>query len=106
MAKSLAAAVLPLVPLAFLAACSWSDVLLEEAKPVPPASFGYAQGYSHGCKTGIAQNGGLAFDRPPEVRDEARIKAEADYRAGWEAGQRSCADKHSGYVLLRRGLDK
>ena len=89
-----------------LGACSWSDVLLEEVKSLPAASsFGYVQGYEAGCKTGIARRGGIGFDKPRAVRDDARVPSEPDYKAGWETGERNCAERYAGPVLVRRGLD-
>jgi len=95
-----------MIAAALLAGCSWSDVLVEEIDRLPAgASFGYQQGYEDGCKTGIADRGGLAFDRPRRRRDEARIRTEPDYAKGWEEGSRICSDRYAGLVLLRRGLD-
>ncbi len=89
-----------------LAGCSWSDVLVQETKSVPAdASFGYFQGYESGCKTGIAERGGIGFDKPARARDEERAKKEQDYRKGWEDGMRNCAERYAGFVLFRRGLD-
>jgi hypothetical protein len=90
-----------LIPL-LLAGCSWSDVLLQEMKSAPPnASFGWQQGYKDGCKTGIHNHGGIAFDKPAATRDEERIKTEKDYAAGWAQGERNCSERHRGLVLTR-----
>ena len=85
-----------------LSGCSWSDVLLEESKAVPgDASFSFRQGYLAGCRTSIANRGGVGFDRPDAQRDETRIQTEADYKAGWELGQNNCANRYAGLILHR-----
>jgi hypothetical protein len=90
---------------ALLAGCSWSDVLVSEMKKLPPdASFGYQQGYEDGCKSGIARTGGIGFDRPKaRLRDEARVASEPDYAKAWDEGERQCADRYAGPLLVRRG---
>src|SRR4051812_5944997 len=85
-----------------LGGCSWSDVLLEEADAIPPTvSFGFRQGYLAGCQTGIAQRGGLGFDRPDARRNETRMQTEPDYKAGWEQGEHNCVDRYAGLILHR-----
>jgi hypothetical protein len=92
---------------AILGGCSWSDVLVREMKQLPSGtSFGYAQGYEDGCKSGIARTGGVGFDRPMQRRrDDARVTSEPEYAKGWEEGERTCADRYAGLFLVRRGLD-
>lgn len=81
----------------FLAGCSWSDVLIAEIKSAPAdSSFGYQGGYEAGCKTGIAEKGGLGFDKPAPQRDERRFQGEADYRRGWDQGSGNCASRYAG----------
>ena len=85
-----------------LSGCSWSDVLLEEARAVPrDASFGFRQGYLAACRTAIADQGGIGFDKPAAVEPGDRVVKEADYKAGWEQGTRNCADRYAGWVLHR-----
>ena len=85
-----------------LTGCSWSDVLVQEMRALPPnSSFGWKQGYQDGCKTGIANHGGIAFDKPAAARDDARMKSEKDYAAGWAQGERNCSERHTGFVLTR-----
>ncbi len=80
-----------------LSGCSWSDVLMTEVKSLPPgSSFGYQEGYEAGCKTAIAERGGLGFDKPRVARDERRLQNEAQYRTGWESGASSCASRYAG----------
>ena len=80
-----------------LAGCSWSDVLIAEIKSVPSErSFGYRQGYEAGCKSGIAEKGGIGFDKPRRTRDERRIETEVDYGKGWVEGDTACATRYAG----------
>ncbi len=82
-----------------LAGCSWSDVLIEEIKAAPPgSSFGYQGGYEAGCRTAIAQRGGVGFDRPKAQRDERRVQNEAEYRRGWDQGNGNCANRYAGLL--------
>lgn len=65
----------------------------------PPA---YAAGYSDGCNTGIKENN-MAF-AGKNVRDDARMKTDADYALGWNDGARQCGQMGSGggaYVIRR-----
>lgn len=83
--------------LALLAGCSWSDVLIDEIKSVPPtASFGYSDGYEAGCKNAISRIGSFGFDRPTATRDEQRARSEADYAKGWDDGSGRCENKYAG----------
>ena len=89
--------------LAFLAGCSWSDVIIGEIKSLPPnTSFGYSDGYEAGCKAAISRVGAFGFDRPSAARDETRARAEADYAKGWDDASRRCettyAGRHPRYV--------
>ncbi len=80
-----------------LAGCSWSDVLVEEIKSAPAgSSFGFQGGYEAGCKTAIAERGGVGFDKPRSQRDERRAQSEADYRRGWDEGNDRCASRYAG----------
>jgi hypothetical protein len=85
-----------------LAGCSWSDVLLQEVRALPPdASLAYNQGYSAGCRTAIAENGGIAFDRPKSARDDSRLEPPSQFSEGWQDGLTKCTERYSGPILLR-----
>ncbi len=80
----------------WVAGCSWSDVLVEEIKSAPAASsFGYQGGYEAGCKTAIAEKGGVGFDKPRAQRDERRAQDEPEYRRGWDEGNSACANRYA-----------
>jgi hypothetical protein len=79
-----------------LAGCSWSDALIIETKALPAGnSFAYKQGYEAGCKTGIAHNGGIGFDKPGPTSDESRMQSEPDYGKGWNDGANACNNKYA-----------
>jgi hypothetical protein len=85
-----------------LAGCSWSDVLLEEMRSLPPdASLAYNQGYAAGCRTAIAENGGIGFDRPRSARDDSRLEPPSQFSEGWQEGLSKCTQRYSGPILLR-----
>jgi hypothetical protein len=87
-ADRIAASALPLL----LAACASlsppaATPVTQSSNPNPPANVNlsgypleFRQGYADGC----------ASVRGPAQRDEARYKADSQYRQGWEDGKSIC----------------
>ena len=67
---------------ALLAACAAS---------VPGESAAYRVGWVHGCDSGLVDAGRIVH-AGGAVRDEARYRAEPEYRRGWKEAHQSCAE--------------
>ena len=73
----------------FLALAACADIEGLPPRPGAEATPGFRQGFAHGCDSGYADANRLLY-RHRYHKSEARYEAEADYRAGWDAGHARC----------------
>src|SRR5262249_33850109 len=69
----------------------------------PPRTAAYEMGYWDGCNTGYSQANKPGYEAAAR-KDVQRYAADAEYRDGWDAGDKACFEREQRFPTMTFGV--
>lgn len=82
---------LPLLLVLLIAGCGLGPRMLERQRAtIQDKPAAYQSGYMHGCESILSESDMVPKEDAIYRRDDARMKADAEYALGWNDGHWKC----------------